>query len=298
MRIDNAFLVGIVMSASVCSNIAVACDEESVVPEECRPLKIECYGGDRDNFRDPDPFGSEITIRQFRIDGRAAEKQKPGPFQGHVCFYKGHRFFTDVTSYYDIRLEVPDNAWLQQRMLERVSFSSGPIVRGDIMPINGTLYIVDRCKQSEFGIHFANIALVRLQRDKWPEAIQCDEYAYAITSGGHLSVPGHEESSNLEVKWDEVNAEYQLIVGSFVVQPSGPALKFRQVAIRQARPGVQFALAGDEEIHHFQVVSVVPPKPESHIPGWVELRRVWPAIQPFGMPSSAKELDGVPPAPN
>jgi len=48
-----------------------------------------------------------------------------------------------------------------------------------------------------------------------------------------------------------------------------------------------FALAAAYQIYHFQVVSVVRPELDSHIPGWVELRRVWPAIPAFGVPGAA-----------
>ncbi len=287
MSIQTAFFVWILILACVASNSAVALDDTSVVPDACRPLKIECYGGDRDNFRDPDPFGSEITIHQFRIDGLAVDEQKPGPFQGKLAIGEGSNDFTRLRHYHENQLEVPNNAWLHQRLLERVSFASGSVVKGDILPINGALYVVERCQQSEFQSDMANITLARMPRDKWPDGILCDEFAYALTTGGSIwtATIGFVARGQIHVEWDENKHDYQLKVSSQI--GTSPTTGRTVEEIFAARPGVPFALEAAGQISHFQIVSVVAPNPESHIPGWVELRRVWPAIPPFGVPSPA-----------
>jgi hypothetical protein len=260
--------------------------DDVTVPEACRPAKIVCWAGDPDGLEPPSgPSPNAVSIHHFLIEGLAVPEQAPGPFQGSVEFYERNNDFSNLRLYHQNRLNIPDNPWLQQRMYERTGLRSGPLIKGDIIPISGTLYEVIHCAKSDAQFGSAEITLTRLPLDRWPDDVVCDDYAYAITPGGFITVPSRSigPKGKVYVSWRDQQSDFELKT-MHEIQISSSATKFHTETFN-ASSGVAFPLGVGGEVYHFKVVHVVNPNPESHIPGWVEVRRVWPKIEPFGVPA-------------
>lgn len=73
--------------------------------------------------------------------------------------------------------------------------------------------------------------------------------------------------------------QYHLIIGHEAVGRE-QKLEVREANI-VAKEGMNFPVVTHTQVYNFNVTSIVLPDAARHIPGWVELRRVWPEIVPF-----------------
>lgn len=162
----------------------------------------------------------------------------------------------------------PRNRWLAQRVAEMVTFSTGPLTEGQLVPIFGTIYTVSRIQPEGRSNRGARIVLAKTPRHLWPGKVKIDAFAYAITDGGSISL-----SSTLRyrVNYDAVKQCFQLIRDGERLNRTG-TLDVKERMVIDAGAGIQY-----------QVIAVVTPDSQAKVPGWIEFRRLWPEVVPFGV---------------
>ena len=183
-------------------------------------------------------------------------------------------------------LKGPANQWLIQRYLEATSTHYGPVEVHDIIPVFGTLYRVDGIRKDDNGGMGALLTLRKLASDEWPEGIEVDPYAYQVTNGGHLDVHGLLPLVEFQdVSYDVSKAKYQVTV----TQPLVLAQQFanrREVSWSEVTVDIESGSLLSIQcgcMVYIRVTNVVAPNSRKNIPGWVEFRRLWPTVRPFGI---------------
>ena len=284
------------------------------VPKQCTPDRIHCafYRGDGIEVgpafeviqyfqfdgedADWDPFDD---TQPLNTDSRPARYNLPGRnFYGSVWIrvQRNHSIEERNPGYvYRSRNgrkvePFPDDQWIAQRLLEATDLRTGPIMTNDVIPVFGSLYKVVRCVKPT-GSADADISLQKLPAKDWPASIQLDPYGYPITSGGYIVLPGSRYrvrpyGNVVRVIFVPEEQQYHLIIGHEAVGRE-QKLEVREANI-VAKEGMQFPVVTHTQVYNFKVTSIVLPDPARQIPGWVELRRVWPEIIPFPSTSEAK----------
>lgn len=305
------FLASLTSLFTIFSGLLFATDP---VPKQCTPDSIDCtfYRGD----------GIEIgpafkTIRYFQFDGEDADwdpfddTRLPGADSPPARYnLPGRKFCGSVW----IRVQrdhsikernpgftyrsrnggkgepFPDDQWIAQRLLEATDLRTGPIINDDVIPVFGSLYKVVRCVRAT-GSPDADISLQKMPAMDWPADIELDPYGYPITPGGYIILPGSRYRVSpygnvVRVVFVPEEQQYHLVIGH-EVEGREQKLEVREANI-VATKGLNFPVVTHTQIYNFKVTSVVLPDPVRHIPGWVELRRIWPQIIPFPSTSEAK----------
>lgn len=190
----------------------------------------------------------------------------------------------------------PANDWLRQRAIEMCREETGPFYKDDIVPVFGALYRATRIDSNlNDDPHGASIHLSKLGNAEWPAGVTLDPFAYAITTGGSLSLastsPLEKRSftPSLKLKYDDTSKSFSLTVVHYRVDMTSQINGKSGVDGRGWREE-DVPVENDSSIrvtvgsvyHNFRVVSIVPPDRDKHIPGWVEVRRIWPRVIPFG----------------
>jgi len=277
------------------------------VPKQCTPDRIHCafYRGD----------GIEVgpafeVIKYFQFDGKDADLDPfddtwlrgtdPPPARYN---FPGRNFYGSVwiSVQRDHSIEerdpgyvyrsrngrkvepFPDDQWIAQRLLEATDQRTGPILTDDVIPVFGSLYKVVRCVKAK-GSADADISLQKLPAKDWPAGIQLDPYGYHITSGGYILLPGSRDRPGpdgnvVRIVFDPEKKEFHLIIENEAVGRE-QKLEVRKANI-VAKEGINFPVVTYTQVYNFRVTSIVLPDAARHIPGWVEIRRVWPQIVPF-----------------
>ena len=190
----------------------------------------------------------------------------------------------------------PANSWLRQRAIEKCREETGPFYKDDIVPVFGALYRVTRI-DSELpdDPQGASIHLSKMGRAEWPAGVTLDPFAYAITPGGSLSIPHARKlttlffTPSLKLKYDDTSKSFSLTIFHDLRDRNAPIYgtsMFDGKAWREDDVPIEnnsrFGITVGREHQSFRVVSIVPPNRDKHIPGWVEVRRIWPRVTPFG----------------
>lgn len=187
----------------------------------------------------------------------------------------------------------PANDWLRQRFIENNGQVTGPLHKDDIVPMCAALYRVTTLGSNRPNDPVGSrIVLTKMGQAEWPAGITLDPFAYAITTGGKLSLPKVSQNHinpSLTPKYDEKSKSFSVTVFHVRYDQSfqlGGKSSLDGQVWRQDDLVIQknskMTVAVGSEYHTFRVVSIVPPDRDKHLPGWVEFRRVWPRITPFG----------------
>ncbi len=172
-----------------------------------------------------------------------------------------------------------NHSWLRQRQLDGCGNSIGPFYRKEIIPICGALYRVANIQPSDEG---AYVALDKLAKSEWPAGISLDPFAYAITPGSAIGMRNVCRTAPIAVTYDSSAKHFTLKLSSDTLQlyhPERPQFETVDLVVDSL---ITFQIMVGNEPVSFRVVSIVPPNPDKHIPGWVEVRRIWPRVTPFG----------------
>lgn len=222
--------------------------------------------------------------RAFRGEGRLARDQEmSGRFWISPKETTGRRQANGVVLY-------PQNQWLAQRQFEAVNVATGPLSITHKIPLFGSLYSVTTITPRPV-CSGAKIKLRRVEKVDWPEGISIDPFAYAVTNGGALRMGRHGGGISISAEYSEAEKKFKMTVtakgwnSKFVGQPD-----YREWRFVDKDDRLSSKLAPQTQ---FRVIRIVPPDPENpdpkkRVPGWVELRQVWPLLIPFGTESSPR----------
>ncbi|MFY9252945.1 MAG: hypothetical protein WAO83_05800 [Fuerstiella sp.] len=287
---------------------------EFPVPDRWLPGTIYCEY-DREDGLPPnrnqwDPFFVEGVAAAWQPEiSKPDPVQKISPdllppkvFRGTVQITVNRNYFGPTASmqYASGRLRSSESRWEGQRLVEMTDLRSGPVTKDDLMPVFGWLLKVTRCHPG--GGDTADVTLQRLPRDAWPDGVTLDPYAYAVTTGGTLTIPAASISKNgtlglpMSVEFNPIDKVFLLRVAHELVAEEDGSLtqEIRQI---EATPALRFPVMRASGTLYFQVISVVAPDPDRRITGWVEIRRMWPAIEPFGFHESKSPGRSIPERP-
>lgn len=198
------------------------------------------------------------------------------------------RFIMGASGSKVIRIEgnivhTSENQWLTQRFLEGVRGKFTLVHEQDLIPLFGTLYRVVRIRPRN-DARPTEIHLQRVSEDQWPPGVQLDPYAYTISDAGELwSGFGVHNEWLVTCKYDSAQKRFVLSIPKYEYDPRNGAVGRRLSEENTAVAGELLMIRCATDIIRFRVVSVVLPDPEHHIPGWVELRKLWPKIVPYGI---------------
>ena len=184
-------------------------------------------------------------------------------------------------------VQLSTNQWVVQRYFENVRRLSGPLIEGDCVPMLGHLYRVSSIASPATSIKGAQLELTKIPREQWDDDFSLDPYSYAVTDGGSLELPGWSASRRLDLAYDVTAKHYEASITQEYLGPDRkPARSVKQITLE---PGKADSIVMTRWIR-FRVVSIVPPEPAKNIPGWVELRMMWPTIKPYGFDESLPVL--------
>ena len=191
----------------------------------------------------------------------------------------------------------PANNWLRQRAIEKCIVESGPFYKDDLIPVFGKLYRATRLDTNLFDdLQGASIVLTKIDPTEWPVGVTLDPYAYAVTPGGALSIhctPSLKKrviTPSIRLTYNERLNSYSLKVVHDRVTMISPILgsisddgrTWRQDDVPVQANGRIGMIVG-RDYQRFRIVSIVHPDRDKHLPGWVEFRRIWPQITPYGI---------------
>ena len=182
-------------------------------------------------------------------------------------------------------LHEPMNQLLAQKRLENVRDEYGPIRKGELIPQFGWLYHVENLNNNRGG--GSNLSLTKVKAEKWPAGISLDPYAYAITDGGYLNLNvAFLGKPSVTAKYDRNKNTWRLKL-SHEERQTDMQYKRREEEL-DAKTGQLVTVKTGTDVHRFKIVSIVIPDPKNNIPGWVELRKLWPKIIPYGIEQDIK----------
>ena len=184
-------------------------------------------------------------------------------------------------------LEYPKHDWLKQRMIERYGLRVGPLYRDDLVPVCGALYRSTQVDLKTGGDdpQGARIILDKIPRSEWPAGISLDPYAYVITPGGSLNIWNVSQTTPVKLSYDASSKTFSMKITHDAVQiynPERNQSRSEDVVVDESSVSHWFRVGVGNEQLLFRIVSVVPPNPEQHLPGWIEIRRIWPRVTPYG----------------
>ncbi|MBC8290442.1 MAG: hypothetical protein H8E37_09005 [Planctomycetes bacterium] len=253
-------------------------------------------------------------LRPFQKDVlRISARQTQGSFEGGTPYFgKGNAFVAsgyrkDGSVYFNLvpnaqsyagveggagSVKFPENRWLSQRLLEAIIQYSGPVAKGDFIPLFGCLYEVTGFSEEGNGGFGTGIELRKMDAIEWPDGIKLDPFAYAVLNGGHLDLRSSVPKVDIrDLSFDEKKNQFHVTVFQEYIKPARDALS-REVAwtekVVTIKSGMLLVMTVGGRRVHFRVVSVVPPDKDKHIPGWVEFRQLWPTVRPFGVQETLK----------
>ena len=179
------------------------------------------------------------------------------------------------------KLVYPENQWLSQRIYENISVHSGTLKEGDLVPLFGWLYEIDSFTVPPLAFEGVDIILKKTRISQWPDRIALDPYAYPVVNEGiiHLAPGGVRVTITVQFQKESEQYELKVIRAYRKTDNSGFVRHEDKVLVKRG------TLINVKNVWglQFKVVSVVPPNTKNKIPGWVELRRVWPSIKPYGI---------------
>lgn len=193
------------------------------------------------------------------------------------------------------KVTMPENSWLRQRMIEQVVQHSGPVLKGEVIPLFGCLYTLHRTVNEKNNGTGREITLRKVPSSHWPDGIALDPFGYAVVDGGGLDLPNASPRADILVAWDVKQHSFQLKVMREYPLTNLPArgpvqevtVAWREEMIRAKKDALlSFKGAGRPII--LRIVSIVAPSKSEGISGWVELRQLWPETRPFGVGNSPK----------
>ena len=280
-----------IRSSSIVSLLLILCvlcgvGETQVAPQQCNPdllplqpesVSIEAieeeYGGQPST-----KWGGWLLVSGGRVD--VPEGQTPTA----TVRFESRRstvFIREV----DGVLHWPRNQWEAQRRMERVEDHYGPIRKGDMIPQFGWLYHVENMNYE--GTRGAFLRLKKVDAAKWPLGITLDPYAYTITDGGYLNLNvAFLGKPSVSAKYDKDKKQWRLQL-SHEERQTNMQYKRREEEL-EAKTSQLVTVKTGTDVHRFKIVSVVLPDPKNNIPGWIELRKLWPKIIPFGIEQDIK----------
>ena len=204
-------------------------------------------------------------VAEWRLTSDAGRRS---PYAEFALYPKGKHVKISSDS-----VHFPRSSWYAQRLMEREQEQHGPFQNGDIIPMFGSLY---RAEWYQPKGDAGDLILSRIEKENWPEGIILDPFARPVLTNGCLRFP----SAQIRCLFDEKNRRFRLLVPSWKYLPkTGNALETTEIDVVVGKVVTVPIDAGG----HFKVISVVLPDDQIRIPGWVELRRVWPNIVPFGV---------------
>jgi len=188
-------------------------------------------------------------------------------------------------------VEYPENSWFRQRLHESVQLVSGPVDKGSVVPMFGALYTVAMIEDDKRGGHGVSMKLQRLPHKEYRGEVRLDPYAYAITNGGWIDIPSTLVQPEILVAFDGRERCFLTIRGEHTGISQGKgrwtthnttqkvlAIVNKLIIVRLGQASVLF-----------RVVSIVYPDEKARLTGWIEVRRVWPSLVPFGSTVNSKK---------
>lgn len=176
----------------------------------------------------------------------------------------------------------PRNQWLTQRYIEMVGLTFGVVEEGTVIPVFGCLYEVLGVDGNDPD--YTRVRLMKADPDSELNA-RLDPYGYAIPNGGSLDITGQTDAKEIRVHYDATSGAFELTVSR---EYKGADLRYQySTTSTGARKGDTIELRPDEAVF-FRITDIVKPDAERGVSGWVEFRRLWPTIRPFGISETGR----------
>ncbi|MBC8289646.1 MAG: hypothetical protein H8E37_04945 [Planctomycetes bacterium] len=186
------------------------------------------------------------------------------------------------------RISFPANSWLRQRMVEAVVEHSGPVQKGDLIPLFGCLYSVHRITREEGGGTGREITLLKVDKKNYPSGMSLSEYGYAAVDGGGLDLPTGSPRADLLVRWDPKRRVFLLnLLKSYAVTNLPPRDRVFDITVgwreeqMTAKKDSLVVLKTPGKDVYLRIVNIVMPSKDDRIPGWVEVRQIWPKLTAY-----------------
>lgn len=181
-------------------------------------------------------------------------------------------------------VEYPTNSWFAQQLHESIRIISGPVDKGKVVPMFGTLYKVATIEDDERGGYGVAMKLQKLARHERPRSAKLDPYAYAIMHGGWLDIPSTLNQPEILVNFESPELCVLTVRGEHVGISQGKGRWSAHSTTKKvvAKVGKPVVVPLGQANVLFRVVSIAYPNEKSQLTGWVEVRRVWPSLVPFG----------------